>query len=303
MPSAGILTPERPAQGRRRSHPRDDLASYSSPPGEARLLARFRTDGADRHVLALDRPDGSVLVLDCRAGGLTDARVIGRIAREEPRGNASLLAGIYVADERRGRPRALCPEDLDASPPPRSGERVECSHSTEPLIDAERNRYSLRPMKGASFAELRWTCTPPGGPGARSPVSLRGAVGALENYEPAVTLTEAALSTPAADVSIRTLQAELERLRRSPIVLNRGLREAVARRIAAGATLSEIALRCGRFKHDRRGNRSGETSWLARRIGQLPESCQPRPTPWIHSNTLALIAREGLCMSPHEVEL
>lgn len=68
-------------------------------------------------------------------------------------------------------------------------------------------------------------------------------------------------------------------------------------------TLSEIALRCGRIKRDRRGNISGETSWLACRIGQLPEGGQQKPGPWIHSDVLALIARDGLCVSPHEVEL
>jgi hypothetical protein len=36
--------------------------------------------------------------------------------------------------------------------------------------------------------------------------------------------------------------------------------------------MSEIAIRCGRIKRDANGNESGETSWLARRIGTLPES-------------------------------
>jgi hypothetical protein len=51
-----------------------------------------------------------------------------------------------------------------------------------------------------------------------------------------------------------------------------------------------------------RGRESGETSWLARRIGQLPEAGQPRPTPWVHNDVLALIARDGLGISPREVE-
>jgi hypothetical protein len=51
---------------------------------------------------------------------------------------------------------------------------------------------------------------------------------------------------------------------------------------------------------DKRGNESGETSWLARRIGQLPEAGNPHPTPWIHSD--ALIARDGLSITPREVE-
>jgi hypothetical protein len=75
------------------------------------------------------------------------------------------------------------------------------------------------------------------------------------------------------------------------------------RDVASGQlTLSAIAHRCGRVKHDRRGNSSGETSWLARRIGAMPEG-NGRLTPWIHTDTLALIARDGLGRDPHELEL
>lgn len=265
------------------------------------MLACFQAAGATRQVLALDCADGGVLVLDCGAGALTDARVIGRIAPEEPSENALLLGAMYAADERRGRPRALCPEDLAASGTRRSRENTPAPPSVGPLLDTDGNEHTIGLVHETSLTELRWLCKPNGAAGAGEPVSLRATVGALESYEPPVALTESAIATTA--VSVRTLAAELQRLRCSSIVLNRGLREAVARRIAEGASLSEIALRCGRLKYDRRGNPSGETSWLARRIGQLPEGGQPRPTPWIHSNTLALIAREGLCISPREVEL
>jgi hypothetical protein len=67
--------------------------------------------------------------------------------------------------------------------------------------------------------------------------------------------------------------------------------------------MSEIALRCGKVKRDSRGNESGETSWLARRLGLAPESGERAPTPWIHTDVLALIARRGLGVSPREVEL
>jgi hypothetical protein len=61
------------------------------------------------------------------------------------------------------------------------------------------------------------------------------------------------------------LRAEFERASASPIVLNRGLREAVQRMVDRGElTLSEIAMRCGRMKRDRQGNSCRETSWLAR---------------------------------------
>ena len=39
----------------------------------------------------------------------------------------------------------------------------------------------------------------------------------------------------------------------------------------------------------------------ARRIGQLPEGGEEQPTPWIHSDVLALVVRQGLGASPHEI--
>ncbi len=81
----------------------------------------------------------------------------------------------------------------------------------------------------------------------------------------------------------------------SKIVLNRGLRQAVLAAAAAqGLSMSEIAVRCGRVKHDSKGKESGETSWLARRLGIAPEGGESTPTPWIHSDVLALIARRSL---------
>ena len=99
-------------------------------------------------------------------------------------------------------------------------------------------------------------------------------------------------------------EAKLERLRESPIVLNRKLRQAVLATVEQnGLSMSEIAVRCGRVKRDSKGNASGETSWLARRVGILPESGARHPTPWVHSDVLALIARNGLGISPREVKL
>jgi len=67
--------------------------------------------------------------------------------------------------------------------------------------------------------------------------------------------------------------------------------------------MSQIAIRCRRIKRDARGNESGETSWLARRVGIMPEAGAQAPTPWIHSDVLALIARDGLGITPGEVEM
>ena len=118
-------------------------------------------------------------------------------------------------------------------------------------------------------------------------------------------MTRAALDAHAQQpsVSVCGLRCELDRACNSPIVLNRALRERVERAVASeGLSMSEIAIRCGRVKRDKRGNESGETSWLARRIGQLPEGGAEYPTPWVHSDVLALIARDGLGVSPREVE-
>ena len=154
-----------------------------------------------------------------------------------------------------------------------------------------------------SIAELRWQRVDAGG--ALRPVSVRDVVAAMQSYEPVLTSTVRALALHAGqpEVSTSTLRAELTRVLESPIVLNRLLREAVLQRIAGrGLSMSEIAIRCGRTKRDRNGNESGDTSWLARRLGLLPDAGQQTPTPWVHSDVLALIARSGLALSPHEVE-
>jgi hypothetical protein len=136
--------------------------------------------------------------------------------------------------------------------------------------------------------------------------SLREVIAALESYEPMRSLTERAIALHRDDpsVSLARLRSEFERFCVSPVVLNRGLREAVLKAIELrGTSMSEIALRCGIVKRDRRGKLSGETSWLARRIGLMPEGGETEITPWIHSDVLATIARKGLGVSPREVEL
>ena len=127
----------------------------------------------------------------------------------------------------------------------------------------------------------------------------------LETYEPVISLSERAIAAHQADpdVSVAALAGELRRLSESPIVLNRGLREAVQAAVQNGTSMSEVAIRCGRVKRDSRGTESGETSWLARRIGMLPGAGESEPTPWVHTDVLALIAREGLGVAPREVEL
>jgi len=259
--------------------------------------------------VSIKRPDGSTLVIDRLAGTLADARLVAQLAPDEPAENAQLIGEMYLADETRGCCRRLTVQDLDPAhdaDSPRPSD--DTATKTRPLRDADGHIYRIRELAGAgSLSELRWTrSSHPGRDDPFAAVSLRDVVGALEDYEPARTVTTETLVLHGdrCDVSACRLRGELERLERSPIVLNRGLREAVQRALAHGElSMSEIAIRCGRVKRDRRGRVSGETSWLARRIGQLPEGGEARPTPWVHSDTLALIARDGLAINPNEVEL
>jgi hypothetical protein len=276
-----------------------------------RRLGSYRAgDGVSiREVVALSRPDGRVLVVDRLAATLGDARLLAHLCADEPRDNARIVSEMYLADQTRGRCRRLTDEDWTADSPADRAPSVHRSGTSQaPLLDDAGRLYRIAILYEApSFSELRWTRGSNRSDTAGfAPVSLREVIAALESYEPACGRTAAALDAIADDdqVSTSRLRGELERIQFSPIVLNRGLREAVQRRVGAGElTLSEIAMRCGRTKRGPRGTLSGETSWLARRIGALPEGGETKPTRWVHSDTLALIAREGLGLSPNEVEL
>jgi hypothetical protein len=250
-----------------------------------------------------------VFVVDRLTRTAGDGRVVAHLAASEPPENAGIIAEMYLADERRVRCRLLTPDDLKLTRPassPASTESTVLEHT--PLLDGEGYCFRVREVHlGRSVPELRWARSrlhdeqePP------ELVTLRDVVARLEDYEPARALTTEALAAYREDPSCSTctLDGELQRLEASTLVLNRGLRETVLAAIKyRGLTMSEIARRCGRTKRDRAGRVSGETSWLARRIGQLPESGEQHPSPWVQSDVLALIAREGLRICPREVEL
>lgn len=266
------------------------------------VLGRYRErSGAERQLRCLHLSDGSRLVVDWRSDARADARLVGALASDEPRENARVLAELYLADTNRGRCRRLCRSDLSGAqaPEPDAG-----ATPSEPLRDDAGVSYSIAAVRcGKTYRELRWTrCAP--GETDEQPLCLRELLAELQAYEPARSLTvhAIALYEDDASVSVCRLRAELQRLDASPIVLNRRLREAVLRRAADGDSLSEIALRCGRIKRQSDGQISGETSWLSRRIGALPEGGRRDPTPWVHSDVLALIARRGLHLCPAEVE-
>lgn len=236
-------------------------------------------------------------------------RLIAHLAADEPPENDRIVSEVYIADESRGSCRPVSAEDLELTPfaSPLPGADGEVSPDTE-LVDSDGVVYRIQEIsEDGSCPELRWTrSSGTSGQEETVAVTLREVVARMENYEPARAITFAALDVDHDDRCLSTgrLQADLERMSTSQIVLNRGLREAVQRKVAHGElSMSQIAMRCGRTKQDKRGIQSGETSWLARRIGQLRESGQNGPTPWVHTDVLALIARAGLGIAPREIEL
>jgi hypothetical protein len=308
-----------PLRHRRHRQPDWDSRARSPESRDARpALARYVDWRGDRREVIADvGAGGSVLVVDRHADTLADRRLVAHLAPDEPAGNARLVSCCYVEQASGGRYscRPLTDEDLHAVPfaEDRRGDRsdrstLDSARSVCPIQTDQLGRaYRLEPLStGMSIPELRW-CRGNASAPSRDwhPLSLREAVGALERYEPLCSATHDVVSRGRADDSLSTavLRAELARVRESPIVLNRGLREVVLAVIGReGLSLSEIAMRCGRVKRDAAGNLSGETSWLARRLGMMPEGGRDRPTPWVHSDVLALIARDGLGLSPREVE-
>lgn len=280
-----------------------------------RRLASYTGNGGQlREVVSQQGAAGTMLVLDRDAGTSGDARLLAHLSADEPLENAALVCSHYLLDARdRGRRcRALTPEDLFGSPidGQAAGGKDVCPSFTQRdgvLVDPRGLAYALRFVDAhTSIPHLRW-CRGKTAQmeGSIEPVSLRDVVAALESYEPALALTHSGLALHREDpgVSTAVLAAELVRIQESPIVLNRKLRETVlAVMEREGLSMSEIATRCGRIKRDSKGNESGETSWLARRLGLLPDGATHRSTPWIHSEVLGLIARRGLGIGPREVE-
>jgi hypothetical protein len=281
-----------------------------SSPREHRPLGRYSDElGRHREVIAQPALAGSVLVVDRLITGQGDGRLVAHLGADEPAENAALMCELYLQQIRPGgcRCRPLTPEDSLTEP--FADDRA--MHASETpcgtLWDRAGRRYRLESLHtGMSVPELRWRQYPCDANLEPRPVSVREVISCLEDYEPVRAMTVAALEERRgrADVSSTVLRAEMQRVNGSPIVLNRGLRHlALATIEREGLSLSEIAIRCGRIKRDCKGNESGETSWLARRLGILPEGGRSAPTPWIHSDVLALIARDGLGVSPREVEL
>jgi hypothetical protein len=280
--------------------------------GESGLLGRYLDpDGRQRHVVALPGAGGSVLVVDGDALTLGDRRLVAHLAADEPPENAALVCEHYLRDTEGHWCRRVTAEDRHLVPFGEVKEQdpdpdAEATPSSNALTDRQGRTYRLELCPTAmSIPELRWHRRSPTLEGSEQ-IGMREVIASLESYEPVRTLTSKALVLHRADPEVSTVMLRTERARveKSEIVLNRGLRRAA---LAAAATqdlsMSEIAMRCGKIRCDARGRASGETSWLARRLGLAPEGGGGTPTPWIHTDVLALIARRGLGISPREVEL
>ncbi len=278
---------------------------------DRKLDVYMDTSNRTREVFARQASAGSVLVIDRDVATRGDTRLVAHLGADEPSENAALVCADYLRDDQVGLRlcRRVSAEDARTTPFAEHSELdglVGCSRP-EALVDQWGCSYRLKRLQtGMSIPELRWCRSASGDGELAEVVSLREVIARLQSYEPMCALTREAVAREAArgGVSVTVLRAELTRVLESPIVLNRALREAVMRRVERDQlSMSEIAIRCGRVKRDGRGNVSGETSWLARRIGLLSEAGQRAPTPWLHSDVLALIARRGLGISPREVEL
>jgi hypothetical protein len=281
---------------------------------EGQALGRYTdSNGRHREVVVRSGWAGSALVLDRDLSTLSDRRLVAHLDADEPTENAALVCRSYLKDAPLGRCRCrlVTPEDFRTLPfaddDPVELCRAPANCGSE-LVDRHGCSYRLELLQtGMSIPELRWCVHPPSGTHAqRQAVSVRQVIACLESYEPVRTLTRRALASNCDEPqgSTAVLRGELVRMQESPIVLNRRLRAVVLATIERqGLSMSEIAIRCGRVKLDCKGRQSGETSWLARRLGLLPEGGRVTPTPWVHSDVLALIARRGLGISPREVEL
>jgi len=279
---------------------------------EPHLLGRYIAAKARlRQVVALPGAKGSVLVVDCDATTLGDCRLVAHLAADEPPENAAIVCNHYLRDVTGQWCRRVTPDDLQSVPfAEAQGQNLaaEATPGVTALTDRRGYKYRLELCPAdMSIPELRWhRCSPAADGEPPEPISVRDAIASLESYEPVRTLTQRVLAVHRDDPALSTamLRSEHARMETSQIVLNRGLRRAVLATAAAqDLSMSEIAARCGKVKQDSKGKRSGETSWLARRLGLAPESGKNTPTPWIHTDVLALIARCGLGVSPREVEL
>ena len=91
-----------------------------------------------REIVRLSLDDGSAPVIDRLSGTHGDARLLARLAADEPRENGQILCALYLADESKGKCRPVTSADLDAAPTP---EAPDVCREHE-LCDGKRDRLS-----------------------------------------------------------------------------------------------------------------------------------------------------------------
>jgi hypothetical protein len=253
------------------------------------LVAYADETGDERELVVLVH-DGCQLVIDRTVADRSDPRLVGEFEADEPDKNAMMLALDYLG---RAPQERRCAQYVPAVDRP-------SSVLSGLLRDRDRNTYWLqRVARFGPGADLRWVCRTIGA-GAPAVVTLRTVVGALEVYEPPVSMTRDALAAHH-DAAGAMLRRELAHLGDSRFVLNRGLREAVAAELARGTPLAEIARRCGHTRTRGRGITLGDGAWVARRVGLTPDG-KPTPSRWIDQSVLREIAA-ALGLPPAEVRL
>ncbi len=101
------------------------LGALGTSPAASRLGRYTESDtGAMREIARLPIADGGALVIDRLSGTHGDARLLARLAADEPGGNAQILCALYLADESRGGCRHVTAADLDAAPTSESARRL-----------------------------------------------------------------------------------------------------------------------------------------------------------------------------------
>jgi hypothetical protein len=261
--------------------------------------------GREHEIVCRDGANGTRLVTDRAIGACEDERLLAHLEADEPEHNATLICDLYLADGHRAC-RALIMQDFTSAPlapPENPPDGILC----EQPVDKQNRAYRLALTRtGAHGQQLRWHRHPKDEGSPVEAVSVRQAIGGLESYEPIRTMTRQAIARDEqrGRLHCAILSTELRRVEEGKGVLNRRLREAVHAAVSThGASLSEIASRCDRGRRGNLGCAHGDTSWLRRRIGDLKDTREAEPTPWITSDTLALIARHGLGIDPREAEV
>lgn len=248
-------------------------------------------NGEQREVVIYERPEQSTLVIDRNNESHADLRLVGEIPTDEPEANARLLACMWAGCPLEKRHIAVYTGELPHVPE---------ALPTRLAIDEVTYRIALVAREHGPGNDLRWVIERPGRPAVVT--TLRQVVAAFEAYEPATAMSNAAIElTPEeVDGGHAVLARELNRVRSSRRILNRGLREAVQAEVARGTSLAEIAARCGRVEIVK-GASKGESSWVARRVG-LAGDGHGVPRRWIDRDVLVQIAA-AISLTPADVEL